>query len=139
MKKLFKTHKGTLITYLVFNGLVLLLSFLFFLSNIYEASFVLGVSTIFDAGYLYLILNFGKNREEEKRLNNSKNVLVFTILRTMIEVVSLGVCALGIYFIPSLITNDTYAKLRYVFVFLGLIPYFSAVFMFYLNSKIEEQ
>jgi len=139
MKNLFKTKKNTLITYIVLNSIILLLSFVFLVWNIYELSFVLGVSIFFDTIYLYLILNFGKNRENKNGLDKNKNILAFTFLRTMIEVVSLATCALGMYFIPSLILSDIYTKLRYAFILLGLIPYFSAVLMFYLNSKTEDQ
>jgi hypothetical protein len=140
MNKLFSSSKNTLISFIVLNGTISLLSLFLFFIKVWEASFVLFVSTIFDFLYLLVILNFGRNKEGKNGLMNSKNVLVFTILRTMIEIVSLAICALGIYFLPSwIVINDSYEKFKYAYILLGLIPYITAILFFYLNAKVEDR
>jgi len=140
MNKLFANSRKTLIAFIILNGTITLLSLFLMFLKIWEASFVLLVSTLFDSVYLMLILNFGRNKENKNGLMNSKNVLVFTILRTMIEIVSLTTCALGIYFIPSWIAvGDSYEKFKYAYILLGLIPYITAILFFYLNAKVEDR
>src|SRR5574344_73883 len=137
MNQLFKSKRNTILCYLVFSVVITLLSLFLLFVNVWEASFILSVSTVFDFFYLLIILNFGKSHDGKNGLEKGKNVLVFTIFRTMIEIVSLAICALGIYFIPSLIDEASYLKYRYAFIILGLLPYMSAILFFYLNSKAE--
>jgi|GEM_PF-2297415 hypothetical protein len=139
MTKLVQNRKNTLITYSVLNLLLCLLSLFLLFFKIFEVSFVLFVSTIFDFFYLFVIISFGKHKTaDNKALDSGKNLVVFTILRSIIEVASLAICALGVFLIPSLNSGDTYQKLKYLFILAGLVPYFSAILLFYLNSKCEE-
>jgi hypothetical protein len=105
--------------------------------NVYEVSMVLFIATLFNIGYLALILFYG-NKNEDKSLAETKSVVVFAFIRSIIEIASLVICAILIYFIPSMISDVTYNKYRILFVILNLVPYFGAIFCFELNTKYGE-
>lgn len=138
MKKLFKSKKSTLILYSIVNLVIALASLFFLLMNVYEVSMVLFIATLFNIGYLALILFYG-NKNEDKSLAETKSVVVFAFIRSIIEIASLVICAILIYFIPSMISDVTYNKYRILFVILNLVPYFGAIFCFELNTKYGEQ
>ncbi len=137
MKKLFKSKKSTLILYSIVNLVIALASLFFLLMNVYEVSMVLFIATLFNIGYLALILFYG-NKNEDKSLAETKSVVVFAFIRSIIEIASLVICAILIYFIPSIISDVTYNKYRILFVILNLVPYFGAIFCFELNTKYGE-
>jgi hypothetical protein len=137
MKKLFKSKKSTLILYSIVNLVIALASLFFLLMNVYEVSMVLFIATLFNIGYLALILFYG-NKNEDKSLAETKSVVVFAFIRSIIEIASLVICAILIYFIPSMISDVTYNKYRILFVILNLVPYFGAIFCFELNTKYDE-
>ncbi|MFA6667829.1 MAG: hypothetical protein WCS51_05720 [Bacilli bacterium] len=137
MKKLFKSKKSTLILYSIVNLVIALASLFFLLMNVYEVSMVLFIATLFNIGYLALILFYG-NKNEDKSLAETKSVVVFAFIRSIIEIASLVICAILIYFIPSMISDVTYNKYRILFVILNLVPYFGAIFCFELNTKYGE-
>ena len=102
MTKLVQNRKNTLITYSVLNLLLCLLSLFLLFFKIFEVSFVLFVSTIFDFFYLFVIISFGRHKTaDNKALDSGKNLVVFTILRSIIEVASLAISALGVFLMQS--------------------------------------
>lgn len=137
MKKLFKSKKSTLVLYSIVNLVIALASLFFLFINVYEISMVLFIATLFNVGYLALILFYG-NKNEDKSLAETKSVVVFAFIRSIIEIASLVICAILIYFIPSMISDVTYNKYRILFVILNLVPYFGAIFCFELNTKYGE-
>ena len=137
MKKLFKSKKSTLVLYSIVNLVIALASLFFLFINVYEISMVLFIATLFNVGYLALILFYG-NKNEDKSLAETKSVVVFAFIRSIIEIASLVICAILIYFIPSMISDVTYNKYRILFVILNLVPYFGAIICFELNTKYGE-
>lgn len=134
--KLFKSKKSSLIIYCLINTILILLSLLLMIINIYELTMVFGISFIFNGIYLLLILNFGDGND---KLKNGKGVFTFSALRYIIEIVNLILCSLLIFFIKPLNTNEGFDKLRFIFILGSLISYFVSIVIFYLNAKAREE
>jgi len=135
MKQFIANKRNTVLLYIGITVLITLLSLFLLLINIYEASLVLGISSVFNLFYLLIVLFFGASNDPKKGLSNGKNAFVFVVLRSMIEVVCLALCAVCVYFIPALRGGDTFARFRVLFIALSLIPYSITLVLFYLNAK----
>lgn len=134
MKRLFKSKKATLLTYAVSVIIISCMTLFLLFINCYEASMVLGVSSLFNFFYLILILFYGTNQKEQNLAKGGK-VFVFLIIRTLIEVASLAIATLLLYFTK----NDAFDnKYRMLFILTSLVPYFMAIGCFDLHSKIGE-
>lgn len=134
MKKLFKRKRTTLITYAVSVVIISCLTLFLLFVNCYEASMVIGVSSFFNFFYLLLILYYGTNPEQQNLAKGGK-VFVFTLIRTLIEIFSLGIATLLLYFTK----NEAFdTKYRMLFILTSLVPYFMAILYFDIHSKIGE-
>lgn len=134
MKKLFKTKRNTLLTYIVTIIIFSCVALLLLLINCYEASMIIAASGLFNFFYLMLILYYGANPEHQNIANGGK-VFVFILLRFLIEIASLGICALLLYFTK----NDAFdSKYRMLFILTSLIPYFITIGFFDIHSKLGE-
>lgn len=132
---MFNSYKKGLLSYLIFSLLITGLSLLFLFINIYEITLSLFISFVFNFTSLYFMLNFGRKSDSKYALNNHKNVLLFNFLKQGLEIISLVIIALCIYFIPPLKNSPIQDNKRSIYIFLNLLPLFMNIIWFYLIIK----
>ncbi len=134
MKNLFKTKKSTFISYSVICLILIAISLLFLLINCYEVTMILSVTSFVNLFYLLLILYFGAD-PKTKILAKGKNVAIFTVLRTLIAILSLTFATLCLLFTKNAMFDSKY---RMLFILISLVPYFLAIGSFNFYSKLGE-
>ncbi|MFA6755005.1 MAG: hypothetical protein WCR97_00650 [Bacilli bacterium] len=133
--KFLQKNSHVLITYLVICAILIGISCVGFIYNTWEVTVILGIGTFFDLFYLILVTKFGSSETSKYKLSDGKNLLIFTSLKILKEILDLGSCALLIF----LVKNSYYEgnDLRYLYLFFVLVPHFVSVLLFYLSSKAQ--
>lgn len=136
MKKLIEKRSTTLALYAIISVLILLLSFLLMFAKIWEVHACLFISTVMNVGYLSLILFWGVNKNSKTSVEKPGSMALFTILRTLCELISIFLCALVMYFFPSKVFANN-EKLQFLFVLVALVPHAIALYLCMAHSKVE--
>lgn len=135
--EVFATKKKSLVIYsLICLGLILISLFFLFL-KLYEIPVILTIGSIFSFLYLIIIFYFGGNKDNQT-LKSYGTVGIFTVVRSLTQVIGLALSTVFLYFAPSLVFIDNNYKFKFLLLGLNLIPYFLCILIYYLNVKGEE-
>lgn len=139
MKQIFTSKKNVILIFFALSLVLIGISCFFLFMNIWEPILMLSTGTIFSGLYLILVLYFGNDAKGLTTLNKPANMVIFTLLKSLIIFASLIVDALVLYFVKPTCLIDGYEKGRYLFILLNLATYFLSVLFYYLNVRANEQ
>jgi len=132
---IFKNSRKIFLFYALVCALLVAVGFFFYFWKIWEIHAVLFIGSVFNGIYLLVLLNWGKNAQSKMAVNKASSMVIFTVVRSALQIASLFLCAACVYYLPSSVFKSEQDKLKYFFVLLDLIPYGLAMVLCILDSK----
>ncbi len=124
------TNKKAYILYTILSLILILISLILgLIFNVNEALIVISTTSFF--GVITLIINLS---DQDKTYNEANPTLILYLFKSLGRIISYGIgLILSSFFIYLL--DGTSDKFKFMYLFLGLLPIFINIIIFYLRNR----